>query len=652
MKFICLFLLLILSLMPIQLSANIGETSASFLNLGVGANALAMGGAVTSLSTGVHSLFWNPGCLGWLVGTEATFMHSEHFQSIRYENLGFAHGTNSFGIGFSLKGLYLVEMEERIGPSENSISTFGAYFVVPSLSLAKSLGNNFSLGTSVKLVYQKIGEDKAVSFGGDIGMSVKGVIRSLKAGFVLTNLGTKIGFLNSSFSLPTRLRTGFSYSLFNENISLAFDVIKPLKEDFEYCFGVEGIIMEKLYLRAGYRSGLQNTGSFAGASAGVGFKIKDIDIDYAFSPYGVLGLTHNFSISYVFGRAKRIERKDEIRIAEELQRRARITAESFYQQGLTEQREGKYEEALRSFDIALIWDPNYADALKDLGELKEKIKEIKTNEHLAKGIVEFKNANYLEAISEFELVIEIEPTNEVVKEWLKTTSDALVKVQVERIKLGEESEEKISEHFKRGLENFSKKEYKKAIDEWNNVLSLDTAHTEVREYIEKAQLKIKEQTDETLTRIDMYISQSKWIPASNEVNRVLTLDPENKDGLMKKKEIEKNLISLSAEHAQNGIRFYEQGKFGLSETELKMALNFDKSNIEANKYLAKIKSERKEALGEDINELYIKGINAYTQENFQLAIFYWKRVLEIDTEHANAKRNIERAEEKLKIFEE
>jgi len=559
--------------MPIQLSANIGETSASFLNLGVGANALAMGGAVTSLSTGVHSLFWNPGCLGWLVGTEATFMHSEYFQSIRYENLGFAHGTNSFGIGFSLKGLYLVEMEERIGPSENSISTFGAYFVVPSLSLAKSLGNNFSLGTSVKLVYQKIGEDKAVSFGGDIGMSVKGVIRSLKAGFVLTNLGTKIGFLNSSFSLPTRLRTGFSYSLFNENVSLAFDVIKPLKEDFEYCFGVEGIIMEKLCLRAGYRSELQNTGSFAGASAGVGFKIEDIDIDYAFSSYGELGLTHNFSISYVFGRAKR-------------------------------------------------------------------------------RIVEFKNANYLEAISEFELVIEIEPTNEVVKEWLKTTSDALVKVQVERIKLGEESEEKISEHFKKGLENFSKKDYKKAIDEWNNVLSLDTAHTQAREYIEKAQLKIKEQTDETLTRIDMYISQSKWIQASNEVNRVLTLDPENKDGLMKKKEIEKNLIGLSAAHEQNGIRFYEQGKFGLAETELKMALNFDKSNIEANKYLAKIKSERKEALGEDINELYIKGINAYTQENFQLAIFYWKRVLEIDTEHANAKRNIGRAEEKLKIFEE
>lgn len=642
-------LVLVIS-MPFLLFADTGETGASFLNLGVGASAIAMGGAVTSLSTGVHSLFWNPGGLGWLDGTEATLMHAEHFQSIRYENLGLAHGTNTLGMGFSVKGLYLTELEERTGPSANPISTFGAYFIVPSFSFAKSLNKNLSLGTNIKFIYQSIGEDNAVSYGGDIGTSIKSGIKGLRAGLALTNFGTKIRFQNSSFSLPTRLRTGLSYSLFNENASLAFDIVKPFKEDFEYHLGAAGMVMEKLCLRVGYRSGLQDNGSFAGVAAGAGFKIGDIDIDYAFSVYGVLGLTHNFSISYVFGRGERIKKKEEIRIAEELQRRAGLTAETFYQQGLTQQSEGKYDEALWNFDIALIWDPNYEDALKGIEELEKKINENKVIEHLANGIAEFKSVNYIEAVSEFGFVLEIDPTNEQAKEWLKTVSDALVKVHMERIKFEKEVKEKISNYLDKGLEHFSKKKYREAIGEWNKVISLDSTHKEAREYIEKAQLQIKEQIDETLKRVDMYISQSKWIKALNEVNRVLTLEPNNEDGLLKKQEIKKNLNSISKDHTQEGIKLYEQGKFGLAETEFKMALNFDVNNSTAKSYLAKIKSGKKEVSDEDVNELYMKGITVYTQEKYQLAIFYWKRVLDIEPNHANAKRNIERAEEKLKIY--
>ncbi|UCG91169.1 MAG: PorV/PorQ family protein [candidate division WOR-3 bacterium] len=652
MKFIRLCTLLIFPLVSMHLFADVGETGTSFLNLGVGAHALAMGGAVTSHSSGVHALFWNPGGLGWLNGTEATVMHSEYFQSIRYEYIGIAHRVKSFRIGFSLKGLYLGDMEERSGPSENPLSTFGAHFVAPSFSLATLLNSKISLGTSMKLIYQKIGDDNAVAFGDDIGISIKNGIPGLSAGLAVTNLGSKVTFVNSSYALPTRLKMGLSYSLFSEKLLVAFDVVKPFKEDFEFCFGFEGTVIERLCLRAGYRSGFHNTGSFAGAAAGIGFKFKDFDIDYAFSTYGVLGLTHNFSISYIFGRVKRIGQREERRIADELRRRARMTAETFYRQGLAQQGEGNYDDALRSFDIALIWDPQYEDALKSVAELKKMVRERMANEHLTKGIGDFNEGNYIDAISEFGRVLEIEPTNELARGWLKAASDVLVKIQMERIQLEENVGAKISEYFKRGLQKFSEEEYGAAIEEWNKILAIDPTHQTALQYVRKAESGIREQIDRLLTRVELYVSQNKWTQALHEVNRVLALDPGNSDGLSKKDAIQRTLKNLSAMHTRKGIQYYEEGKFGLAETELKMAINFDASNAEALNYLTKTQFKEKAVSGGDIDELYMRGVNAYTREDYEMAIFYWRRVVDVDPHHVNAKRNIERAEEKLKIYKQ
>lgn len=640
----------ILFFFPVCVFADAGETGASFLNLGVGAHELAMGGAVTALSTGVNSLYWNPGGLGWLNGTQATLMHAEHFQSIRYEHLAFAYGTKAFGTGFSMKGLYLGELEERTVPSQKPISTFGAYFVVPSFTFAKYLGRGISLGTNIKLIYQKIGVDNTISYAGDIGMSIRSGLPGLKAGITLTNIGTKINFTNSSFSLPTQVRTGLGYSLFKEKASFGFDLVKPFKNDIQFCFGAEGLLMEKISLRAGYRSGFGNDEGLAGLTAGLGLRIENFNIDYAFATYGALGLTHNFSLSYNFGKKKEISEGEERKIAEELQRRARMTAEVFYQQGLGQQGKNKYDEALKSFDIALIWDPYYEEALKATEELRKFIKKREINEHLTTGIAEYNQARYLEAISEFGLVLDIDPTHELARQWLNATTSALVKVQMEKIQREKDIKEKISSYFKSGLEYFSKKEYGRSISEWNAILVLDPIHKEAREYINKARIQLEARLGEILNNVDRLISQSKWIEAQNEIDRALAIEPQNNDALTKRDDIKKNLRYLSANYTQNGIRLYKQGKFGLAETELKMALTYDNNNITAEEYLEKISAKEKGVSGKDVNDLYMKGVAAYTQEKYQLAIFYWERVMEIDPDHANAARNIQRAEEKVKLY--
>jgi tetratricopeptide (TPR) repeat protein len=150
--------------------------------------------------------------------------------------------------------------------------------------------------------------------------------------------------------------------------------------------------------------------------------------------------------------------------------------------------------------------------------------------------------------------------------------------------------------------------------------------------------------------VTAYINQSKWIEALHDVNRALAIEPGNQVALSKRDEIKRNLRNLSVNYTQNGIKLYKQGKFGLAETELKMALTFDNNNITAEEYLEKISAKEKGISGKDIDDLYMKGVAAYTQELYQLAILYWERVMEIDPDHANAARNIQRAEEKVKLY--
>ena len=63
--------------------------------------------------------------------------------------------------------------------------------------------------------------------------------------------------------------------------------------------GFEGIIADVLAFRVGYQ-GARGLGGFGGFRAGIGFKVKNIGVDYAFEPEGDLGDEHRVTLSYGF----------------------------------------------------------------------------------------------------------------------------------------------------------------------------------------------------------------------------------------------------------------------------------------------------------------------------------------------------------------
>jgi hypothetical protein len=68
-----------------------GTSSASFLDIPVGAGPAAMGSAYSALATDAYAPVWNPGALGFIDSTQIAGQHVAYLESISYEFLSFVH---------------------------------------------------------------------------------------------------------------------------------------------------------------------------------------------------------------------------------------------------------------------------------------------------------------------------------------------------------------------------------------------------------------------------------------------------------------------------------------------------------------------------------------------------------------------------------
>ncbi|MEW6040004.1 MAG: hypothetical protein AB1633_00595 [Elusimicrobiota bacterium] len=85
--------------------------------------------------------------------------------------------------------------------------------------------------------------------------------------------------------MPQVIRIGGSGEIYG-NLKVIADAVSSSDSGFSLNFGAEYLLGEKLALRAGFKSGWNSN-----VSAGFGFNLAGLKIDYAFVPYGLLCIT-------------------------------------------------------------------------------------------------------------------------------------------------------------------------------------------------------------------------------------------------------------------------------------------------------------------------------------------------------------------------
>ncbi len=276
--------ILILSLNLISYANGPGTTAASFLKIGIGARAAAMGDAFTALALDGTSLYWNPAALSQIKTKDISAAYNSWLEEIKQGYLSFSFPTARGGMGLGINYVDMGKIEGRDlegNPTKDFTASDTHIFVGYAKRFKKS-----SWGISLGMLKDVIKDDTKNAFLANIGFLYP-VSERFSLGAVAQNIGSKLG----SDPLPLTFKLGAASKL--KNVVLALDIAKPQDNEVYYCLGAEWWLRNVLALRAGYKTN-QDVGE--GWSAGLGFKFSRSDLDYAYVPYGDLGITHRISL--------------------------------------------------------------------------------------------------------------------------------------------------------------------------------------------------------------------------------------------------------------------------------------------------------------------------------------------------------------------
>ena len=277
---------------------NAGTRAMTFLKIGVGAEAIGMGESQVAATDDLYASYWNPAGLAKLQKPQLALMHNEWFAGINHEFVGVAlpfAKIGTFGASASFLAFGELQGRDREG---NETTIFRPYDLAVIFSYARGFSDAFAFGANAKFLREQIADETGTGIAFDFGGLYTFSDMPLTVGINAQHLGPRVKFIEEAFGLPVTFRLGAAYRLWKDALVLTTDIIRPSDNDIALAVGAGYTIGNVLQLRTGYKYqiGGNDLGAISGLTSGFGLTLRRFQIDYALVPFGVLGLTHRFSL--------------------------------------------------------------------------------------------------------------------------------------------------------------------------------------------------------------------------------------------------------------------------------------------------------------------------------------------------------------------
>ena len=277
-----------------------GEAGMLSLRLGVGAREAGMGDAGAATSVGAAAIYWNPAnnVFDDNLDTELILQHHRYLGLFNHEAAAVAHRVGRGVVGFLFTGFYSDDIDRYSAePVAEWQGTFRPYDVAFGLSYAHRLGDSFGVSMTAKLVYERIDIYSDTGFAFDFGISHKAVIDGLVFAATVTNLGGQMQLKDQPFNLPRAFRLGAAWApprFASGKFTFAGDVTMPRDGTEKAHLGAEYRLVPEMSLRLGTRLNYDSQGLTAGA----GFNVGHLTVDYAYSDWTQEGFEdgHRFAL--------------------------------------------------------------------------------------------------------------------------------------------------------------------------------------------------------------------------------------------------------------------------------------------------------------------------------------------------------------------
>ena len=251
------------------------------LRMGVGARALAMGGAYVAEATDASAGYWNPAGLAYIERASLTSMYSNDMSFDRVHNyFAFGYTFNSITVGISWLNAGIKDIleynakDEYLGTFENMDNVFlfsGAW---------KNEDRTFAVGGNFKVVSMKMDATDDYSktgVGADVGFRYAPSGAQYAGGLVVRDLGTKV----DGWTAPTHIQLGIVLYPY-EGVSIPLDLSKTVdRSGVAYHMGGEYYVALTEGFGASARAGINDGAPSIGA--GLRFTTGELNVRFGYS---------------------------------------------------------------------------------------------------------------------------------------------------------------------------------------------------------------------------------------------------------------------------------------------------------------------------------------------------------------------------------
>lgn len=305
-----------------------GKYGRDFMDHGAGARYLGMGSAAVSIVQDITALYWNPAGLGRMHTKQMHAMHDERFAgAVNWDFIGggmplkehvtlgigmFRSGVDQIPLtrlrdpGRGLGEIYIDDQGRQVVNDPYAYDWVDEQQMAFMVSLGMQRSQRLYYGVSVRILRKTMDQYTAWGLGFDAGVQWSPV-NALWLGATLTDATTTLLAWeggNKEYLRP-RVTLGASYLFtyqqldFRPSIDLrgSADHLGDAAQfhagqlDLDLCAGIEVTVKRVAALRLGsFRGGL---------TAGAGFRIGHLGIDYGFAASTDLGDSHRISIAWL-----------------------------------------------------------------------------------------------------------------------------------------------------------------------------------------------------------------------------------------------------------------------------------------------------------------------------------------------------------------
>lgn len=468
---------IILPLTPVW-AKDTGGQVAQFMSFGAGARSLSMGRAFFAVSDDATSVYSNPAGMTQLEKKEISVMQATLVEQTNLTTLSYVHPTNKgwvWGINMTqLKsgGFEKVTVEKNAAGEITKLEKGGDFATEETgyvFGFGKKVLDTLAVGMSMKQLSRKVDSSNDSFLTADatiLSQPIQGNEHYRLAVGFQNIFAMKTG--DTDDKLPLLVKIGNSYKGLKDRMTLALDLTQNFSKNImEWNLGTEYWVWRALVLRAG----VEGNPELRQSSFGLGFKIRNMNIDIA-QGLTDFGVSTRMGASFKFGKSVLARREN--------------TARRLFQEGVAAYTQGNYMLGLDRMNRSLDIDPTNNDVRMLSGRLSSVVTTLpsavgegEVPNIIRKAVNDFMKGDNKSTINALRYAyLEKDPTNEKLLQLLNRIEKESREKLTERLDQKRKGFSYIDQKLYDALQSIYDAKYDKAIILLQEVLDLDPQNVE------------------------------------------------------------------------------------------------------------------------------------------------------------------------------